>query len=91
MVKVDKIDQISLESNDEPGEAVHKVKAMYLHPNYKTPEYDIALIELETPIIYSQHVQPICLPSVDFNQIRPSNTAWAIGWGLIVGKKDLYH
>uniref|UniRef100_A0A0N5BD37 limulus clotting factor C n=1 Tax=Strongyloides papillosus TaxID=174720 RepID=A0A0N5BD37_STREA len=70
--------------NNETGETLHKIKKIYLHPNYESvpdPTRDIALIEIEDEIIFNNHVQPICLPSTDKNVVVEPNSAWATGWG----------
>ena len=42
------------------------VKGIYVHPEYKSHaryNNDIALLELEKPVMFGKHVQPICLPA----------------------------
>ncbi|GMT27250.1 hypothetical protein PFISCL1PPCAC_18547, partial [Pristionchus fissidentatus] len=69
--------------SDEDAEQVVNVKAIHLHPKYnpRLTNYDIALIELATPLTYGDHVQPICLPSNDDTEISYPNMLWATGWG----------
>jgi secreted trypsin-like serine protease len=72
--------------NNEPGEVVHQVKSIHLHPKYKPnpdPQWDISLIELVQDITFGLHVQPICLPQTgtDSAFITQPNTAWGTGWG----------
>ncbi|GMT27251.1 hypothetical protein PFISCL1PPCAC_18548, partial [Pristionchus fissidentatus] len=54
-----------------------------LHPKYNASliKYDIALLELATPLTYGDHVQPVCLPSSDDTETRYPNKLWATGWG----------
>lgn len=38
-----------------------------VHPKYNffTYEYDLALVQLEAPLEFAQHIAPICLPGTD--------------------------
>jgi transmembrane serine protease 2 len=70
-------------SSNEVGEMVSRVKRIVLHPQYSdknNPINDIALIELQDPVTFSNHIQPVCLPSSDTVAVEP-NLAWATGWG----------
>nr|A6MFK7.1 RecName: Full=Venom prothrombin activator vestarin-D1; Short=vPA; AltName: Full=Venom coagulation factor Xa-like protease; Contains: RecName: Full=Vestarin-D1 light chain; Contains: RecName: Full=Vestarin-D1 heavy chain; Flags: Precursor [Demansia vestigiata]ABK63547.1 vestarin D variant 1 precursor [Demansia vestigiata] len=44
------------------------VDKVYTHPKYVhvTNDYDIAIIQLKTPIQFSENVVPACLPTADF-------------------------
>uniref|UniRef100_A0A0N4ZXY5 limulus clotting factor C n=1 Tax=Parastrongyloides trichosuri TaxID=131310 RepID=A0A0N4ZXY5_PARTI len=69
---------------NETGEVLHRVKKIYLHPQYQPdpdPTYDIALIELVDNITFTEHVQPVCLPLIDNGIVEEPNSAWATGWG----------
>nr|XP_039271303.1 coagulation factor IX-like [Styela clava] len=62
------------------------LKKFILHPKFKiTPSYryDIALIELGTPIMFNSYVQPACLPTVNTNMNK--DTLWSYGWGATLG------
>ncbi|XP_034970813.1 coagulation factor X [Zootoca vivipara] len=51
---------------------VHTVDKIYVHQKFvlATYDYDIALIQLKTPIHFSENVIPACLPTADFaNQV----------------------
>ncbi|XP_045153588.1 serine protease 46 [Echinops telfairi] len=46
---------------------------------------DIALLKLQTPVVWSRHLQPVCLPSANYKP--PSGSlCWVIAWGK-VGKQ----
>uniref|UniRef100_A0A3Q4HNU3 Serine protease 56 n=1 Tax=Neolamprologus brichardi TaxID=32507 RepID=A0A3Q4HNU3_NEOBR len=49
----------------DPDEQVLKVNRVIPHPKFnpKTFNNDIALVELTSPVVLSQHVTPVCLPS----------------------------
>jgi len=71
-------------SSTETGESVINVKSIHLHPQYRpnpVPSNDIALIELATPITYSDHIQPVCLAASDANVAEQPNSGWTTGWG----------
>ena len=49
-------------------EAEYQVKKVFRHEDYNVPSpinNDIALLELEKPILFNTYVQPICLPQAD--------------------------
>ncbi|XP_010622665.1 serine protease 44 isoform X2 [Fukomys damarensis] len=41
---------------------------------------DIALVLLSSPVNYSTHIQPVCLPAVSF-QLEAGTECWVTGWG----------
>ncbi|CEF65306.1 Peptidase S1 domain and Peptidase S1A, chymotrypsin-type family and Trypsin-like cysteine/serine peptidase domain-containing protein [Strongyloides ratti] len=69
---------------NETGETIHRIKKIHLHPQYNPdpdPSWDIALIELIDEITFSDHIQPVCLPTKDENVVVEPNSAWVTGWG----------
>ncbi|XP_053451941.1 transmembrane protease serine 4 [Nycticebus coucang] len=59
---------------------VAKIVVIELNPIYPK-EKDIALIKLQSPLIFSERIRPICLPF--FNEEFTSSTPlWVIGWGF---------
>uniref|UniRef100_A0A3Q1EXS1 ST14 transmembrane serine protease matriptase a n=1 Tax=Acanthochromis polyacanthus TaxID=80966 RepID=A0A3Q1EXS1_9TELE len=58
------------------------VKQVIPHPNYNdfTFDNDIALMELDSPVTYSDYIKPICLPAAQ-HSFPPGNTVWVTGWG----------
>jgi secreted trypsin-like serine protease len=69
--------------NTEPGEQFVNVAAIYKNPKYNHPEYayDIALLKIDPPINFTDHIQPVCLPSSDTDVVKEGNSAWMTGWG----------
>ncbi len=65
------------------GAVVKKnLKQIIPHPNYNayTFDNDIALMELDSPVTYSDYIKPICLPAPQ--HVFPSgNTVYITGWG----------
>ncbi|XP_014898099.1 serine protease 56 isoform X1 [Poecilia latipinna] len=67
----------------DPDEQVLKVNRVIQHPKFspKTFNNDIALVELTSPAVLSEHVTPVCLPSgVDPPTGSPCLVA---GWGSL--------
>ncbi|KAH8332389.1 hypothetical protein KR074_002545, partial [Drosophila pseudoananassae] len=57
------------------------VKNIKIHPDYRLGglyENDLAIIELEEKVVYTDFVQPICLPSIE-NQ-KPSENLTVVGF-----------
>ncbi|KAM3613535.1 uncharacterized protein V6R79_001070 [Siganus canaliculatus] len=60
------------------------VKRIISHPDYNqmTFDYDIALLELSEPLVFSNTIQPICLPAS--SHVFPAGMAcWVTGWGAL--------
>uniref|UniRef100_A0A8C8E510 Suppressor of tumorigenicity 14 protein homolog n=1 Tax=Otus sunia TaxID=257818 RepID=A0A8C8E510_9STRI len=59
-----------------------KVKRIISHPYFNdyTYDYDIAVMELQTPVTFSSVVQPICLPDATHN-FPVGKDLWVTGWG----------
>ncbi|XP_071348447.1 uncharacterized protein prss56 isoform X2 [Trachinotus anak] len=67
----------------DPGEQVLKVNRIIPHPKFnpKTFNNDIALVELTSPVVLSQHVTPVCLPS---GMEPPTGSPCLVaGWGSL--------
>uniref|UniRef100_A0A3Q1JX36 Serine protease 56 n=1 Tax=Anabas testudineus TaxID=64144 RepID=A0A3Q1JX36_ANATE len=67
----------------DPGEQVLKVNRIIPHPKFnpKTFNNDIALVELTSPAVLSEHVTPVCLPS---GMEPPTGSPCLVaGWGSI--------
>ncbi|MFT7803433.1 transmembrane protease serine 13-like [Arapaima gigas] len=63
------------------------VSKIIIHENYnsKTFDYDFALVKLSTPVMFSNTIQPVCLPT--FNQtVAPGTKCWTSGFGRTVQK-----
>ncbi|XP_013877216.1 serine protease 56 isoform X2 [Austrofundulus limnaeus] len=67
----------------DPNEQVLKVNRIIPHPKFnpKTFNNDIALVELTSPAVLSQHVTPVCLPS---DTDPPTGSPCLVaGWGSL--------
>ncbi|NWS54284.1 ST14 protein, partial [Chunga burmeisteri] len=63
---------------------MRSIKRIIVHPQYdrSISDYDIALLELETPVFFSELVQPICLPSTSRIFVY-GTVCYVTGWGAI--------
>jgi len=69
---------------DEPGEKVIEIEEVHIHPkfNYTLSINDIALLKLKTPVQFTDHVSPICLPATQDEELPDADTAMFLaGWG----------
>jgi len=66
----------------EGTEQDYNVAKIIIHPNWKSHsiQNDIALIKLEKPIQFNQHVSPVCIPSTP---ISIGSECYITGWGKI--------
>ncbi|XP_009673347.2 suppressor of tumorigenicity 14 protein-like [Struthio camelus] len=64
--------------------AMRSIKRIVIHPQYDqyVSDYDIALLEMETPVFFSELVQPICLPSTSRVFVY-GTVCYVTGWGAI--------
>ncbi|XP_066858502.1 suppressor of tumorigenicity 14 protein-like [Anser cygnoides] len=64
--------------------AMRPIKRIIVHPQYdqSISDYDIALLEMETPVFFSELVQPICLPSTS-RVFLYGAVCYVTGWGAI--------
>lgn len=67
-----------------PDETSHRINRVVVPYGYTDPQLgqDIALVELATPVVWSDRVQPVCLPyaNVEFNS---DMKCMITGWGDI--------
>lgn len=75
---------LGMHSQQQTGSPVVKrnVKKIIPHPNYNdfTFDNDIALMELDSPVTYSDYIKPICVPAPQ-HDFPIGNTVWITGWG----------
>ncbi|NXO70128.1 ST14 protein, partial [Phainopepla nitens] len=66
------------------GVAMRSIIRIIVHPQYdpSTSDYDIALLEMEMPVLFSELVQPICLPSTS-RVFLYGTVCYVTGWGAI--------
>ncbi|KDR20688.1 trypsin-1-like [Zootermopsis nevadensis] len=71
----------NLNSNEGTEQTV-RVSQAIVHPRFEgdVAPYDIALVKLQSPLVFDEHVQPISLPVPDS---IPSGNSILSGWGSI--------
>ncbi|NXI29357.1 ST14 protein, partial [Sterrhoptilus dennistouni] len=64
--------------------AMRSIIRIIVHPQYdqSISDYDIALLEMEKPVLFSELVQPICLPSTS-RVFLYGTVCYVTGWGAI--------
>ncbi|KAG6922005.1 protease, serine 33, partial [Chelydra serpentina] len=70
--------------SETPTQTFSSVKRIILHPNYNSSTLlaDIAVVELEKPIVFRATISPVCL--LDASVRGPLGTpCWVTGWGNI--------
>ncbi|XP_047454013.1 suppressor of tumorigenicity 14 protein homolog [Mugil cephalus] len=68
----------------QEGVQRRNIKRIISHEDYNrmTFDYDIALLELEEPLEFTNTIQPICLPAP--SHVFPAGMAcWVTGWGAL--------
>lgn len=67
-----------------PGEVSFKVSRLFLHPYHEedSHDYDVALLQLDHPVVFSATVRPICLPARS-HFFEPGQFCWITGWGAL--------
>ncbi|OXB70185.1 UNVERIFIED_CONTAM: hypothetical protein H355_007662, partial [Colinus virginianus] len=64
--------------------AMRSIKRIIIHPQYdqSISDYDIALLEMEAQVFFSELVQPICLPSSS-RVFLYGTVCYVTGWGAM--------
>jgi len=67
----------------DPGQIMRNVAEVLIHPQYLNKNYDndLALLRLDSPVVYSKYILPICLPTKDLQII--GKRGYVTGWGRI--------
>ncbi|XP_059824475.1 suppressor of tumorigenicity 14 protein [Hypanus sabinus] len=60
------------------------INRIVTHPKYDefTSDYDIALLELKTPVFFSDSIQPVCLPATT-HIFASTASCYVTGWGVL--------
>ncbi|XP_043923954.1 transmembrane protease serine 6 [Protopterus annectens] len=66
------------------NEVSFKVKKIVVHQyyDYDNHDYDIALLQIERPVMKTPFVQPVCLPD-SAHIFQPGIKCWVTGWGAV--------
>ncbi|XP_019384134.1 PREDICTED: suppressor of tumorigenicity 14 protein-like [Crocodylus porosus] len=81
---------IRIMSKNSNHVAMRSIKRIVVHPRYDQyiSDYDVALLEMETPVFFSELVQPICLPSSP-RIFFYGTVCYVTGWGAIKENSQL--
>ncbi|XP_045398046.1 testisin isoform X2 [Lemur catta] len=61
----------------------YQVQNIYIRPKFQgLSPYDIAMVKLSTPVVYTNHIQPICLLASTL-EFENRTDCWVTGWGHI--------
>lgn len=63
-------------------ETLREVKRVVVAQGYTTPQEgrDVALVELSSPLTWTTHIQPVCLPDANF-LFYGGTMCYVTGWG----------
>ncbi|XP_023660683.1 suppressor of tumorigenicity 14 protein homolog isoform X3 [Paramormyrops kingsleyae] len=66
------------------------IRRIVLHALYDqfTSDYDIALLELATPVVFSEMVQPVCVPA-STHTFGSGTSCFVTGWGVLTEDGEL--
>ncbi|XP_037550026.1 suppressor of tumorigenicity 14 protein homolog [Nematolebias whitei] len=72
------------------GAATRLIRRILLHPQYDqfTSDYDIALLELSSPVFFNDLVQPVCVPAASHVFIT-GTSCYVTGWGVLMEDGEL--
>jgi len=67
----------------DDGQIMRDIKQVLIHPAYRHQNYDndLALLRLESPVVYSKYILPICLPPTKMK--ITGKKGFVTGWGRI--------
>ncbi|KAF8770083.1 Enteropeptidase like protein [Argiope bruennichi] len=69
-----------------PSEQVRRVAQIFLHPNYEDKGFinDIALLRLDRPVLFSDYLRPVCLPTAEEDPgLWHGRQCSVVGWGKL--------
>jgi hypothetical protein len=67
-----------------PFEQIRHITHIILHPKYEDTGFinDISVLKMETPVLLTDFVRPICLPPPDL-QVQTGRMCTVAGWGQL--------
>lgn len=73
---------LHIQRKTERNVLIRNLKKIIPHPNYNEYTYDndIALMEMDSPITFSDYIRPICLPAPQ-HDFPVGDTVLITGWG----------
>jgi len=71
-------------NDNEPGEVIVNVTRVFKNPQYGSPNQfsnDMSILQLATPVMFTDHIQPVCVPkNIDALAVE-GNSCFVTGWG----------
>ncbi|KAK7909536.1 hypothetical protein WMY93_014220 [Mugilogobius chulae] len=70
-------------SDPNPHQVKRKVTSIRIYPGYVDVfgDYDMCLLKLDSPVTFSQYIQPVCLAARG-SEVHGGDKAWVAGWGI---------
>ncbi|XP_029104584.1 suppressor of tumorigenicity 14 protein isoform X2 [Scleropages formosus] len=70
--------------------ATRPIRRILLHAQYDqfTSDYDIALLELSTPVFFNEMIQPVCVPAPS-HTFTAGTSCFVTGWGVLMEDGEL--
>lgn len=67
-----------------PYEQLRTISRIVIHPGYVDAGFvnDISLLQMESAVIFSDYVRPICLPTASVNP-KDGSLCTVVGWGQL--------
>ncbi|XP_023813696.1 mast cell tryptase-like [Oryzias latipes] len=65
-----------------PNNVSRTITRLIIHPNYNSNDNDIALLQLSSPVNFTNYISPVCLSATNSTFYSGVNT-WVTGWGNI--------
>uniref|UniRef100_A0A3P9MD82 Peptidase S1 domain-containing protein n=1 Tax=Oryzias latipes TaxID=8090 RepID=A0A3P9MD82_ORYLA len=65
-----------------PNNVSRTITTVIVHPNYNSNDNDIALLQLSSPVNFTNYITPVCLSATNSTFYSGVNT-WVTGWGNI--------
>uniref|UniRef100_A0A3P9L3B4 Peptidase S1 domain-containing protein n=1 Tax=Oryzias latipes TaxID=8090 RepID=A0A3P9L3B4_ORYLA len=65
-----------------PNNVSRTITRLILHENYNSNDNDIALLQLSSPVNFTNYITPVCLSATNSTFYSGVNT-WVTGWGNI--------
>lgn len=67
-----------------PYEQLKTISRIIIHPGYLDFGFvnDISLLQMDSPVVFSDYVRPVCLPQPD-QELKNEQLCTVIGWGQL--------
>ncbi|KAI7803509.1 trypsin II-P29-like [Triplophysa rosa] len=76
-------------TGSNPNQVSSRVRLVIKHPSYdeSTENNDIALLELSSPVEFTNYIWPICLAATG-STFGAGTKSWITGWGLLIANSN---